>query len=111
MFDLITIGVIIGIIVGLIAIITAAYKFSQFLKQKIRMRIGQPTPIIHKRLRDYWGGICPNCGQHIGINIIQHRLTKKKFGICGACGKQFDPDKAECLEKRDSAGKVVFKKD
>ena len=54
---------------------------------------------------------CPKCGKHIGINIIQHRLTKEKSGICGSCGKQFDPENAECWEKRDRAGKVVFKRD
>ena len=97
MFDLANIGEIIRIIAGLIVVIGAIYAFSKFLKQKLRMRKGQPTPIIHKRLRDYWNGMCPNCGEHIGINIIQHRLTKKKFGICGSCGKQFGPEKAEKL--------------
>ena len=102
---------IIGLVGGILGIVSAIYGFSKYIRKKLRTRLGQPTPLIHKRLKDYWGGFCPHCGQHIGINVMQHRLTDEKFGICGSCGKKFDPEKAECLEKRDSTGKVIFKRE
>jgi len=93
-----------------ITIITAVLGLCRYVGHKLRTRKGQPTPLIYKRLKDYWNGICPHCKTHIGIDIIEHRLSKKRFGICGACGKRFNPEEAECIERRDSTGKVILEK-
>jgi hypothetical protein len=36
----------------------------------------------------YWNGICPHCGTHVGINILENILTKKHVKFCAKCEKE-----------------------
>jgi len=33
----------------------------------------------------YWNGLCPLCGEHIGIDILKNVVTKRISAICPCC--------------------------
>lgn len=35
---------------------------------------------------DYWNGVCPKCGEHVGIDIMHNVASGELIAVCAACG-------------------------
>jgi hypothetical protein len=35
----------------------------------------------------YWNGLCPHCGAHVGVYVLENLLTGKQHKFCAVCGR------------------------
>ena len=62
--------------VGIIEKIKRIFKRATILSTSTAEKIG------------YYNGLCPECHEHIGIDVFRDKVTTVKYAHCALCGRE-----------------------
>ena len=58
------------------------------LKTWLKVKWARARGRVPYKVVGYWNGVCPRCGEHIGIDIKRNLLTTMLTARCAACGAE-----------------------